>query len=459
MVSWLGGSSNVSSCNGSLLAEHVKSDISELEREEVLLDRFTETLNSMLKSYTKDGDLNCGSNSDTPSSTNRKIPSQLHDIFQETDLPLSSCATSNSARVNLQAFMHVTHEELRKLPDFRGEALIAIKAPGGTTLEVPDPEEGMEAGKKRYQIYLCSPSKEAGPVDVYLVQDGQARDRKNMQVQQYHDPMEHRHNHNRQLHLYQQKSEQYPQAITLNYTQPPPSHVPPPVMPGNNPGFPPPQPVFSANPSKGATPNFHDGYHISDVGSTSSHLYQRPIHPWQHHQQYGPQYNYSSNMNHQQPAHSLPPTSKGPFDNTPLSANPPPGLNRVPYYNPYSLPPPSPHVGFPPNPGTPANADSRLPNLNSGGKQNTHTKDSADSHESAIRPRGKRRKVENQMLDPALLEPERVKINELEPERLPLHNYDTSQRGVTRQESGHYDATNFRRKAGKKSIYFQQYGE
>jgi hypothetical protein len=448
MVSWLGGSGNVSSCNGSLLVEHVKSDISELEREEMLLDHFTETLNSMLKSYTKDGDVNCGSNSDTPSSANRKIPSQLQDIFQETDIALSSCATSNPARVNLQAFMHVTQAELRKLPEFRGEALIAIKAPGGTTLEVPDPEEGMESGKKRYQIYLCSPSKEAGPVDVYLVQDGQVRNSNNMQVQLCHDPMEHHHNHNhnRQLHLYQQKSEQYPQAMPLNYTQPPPSHLPPPVMPGNNSGLLPPQPVYSANSSKGATPNLHDGYPINDGGSTSSHLYQRPMHPWQHHQQYGPQYNYSSNMNHQQPVHSLPPSSKSNFNNTPHSGNPPPVLNRAPYYNPYPLPPQSPHIGFPPNPGTPAIGDPRLPNPNSGGKLNTQTKDSVDIHESADRPRGKRRKVESQMLDPSLLEPEKVKIHQLEPEKVTLHKYDASQRDIT---PGHYDRTNIRRKEGK----------
>jgi hypothetical protein len=39
-------------------------------------------------------------------------------------------------------------------------------APSGTTLEVPDPDEGMEDGQRKYQIQLLSQN---GPVDIYLV--------------------------------------------------------------------------------------------------------------------------------------------------------------------------------------------------------------------------------------------------------------------------------------------------
>lgn len=46
------------------------------------------------------------------------------------------------------------------------DTIIAIKAPSGTTLEVPDPDEGMEYPQRRYQIYLKSIS---GPVEVFLV--------------------------------------------------------------------------------------------------------------------------------------------------------------------------------------------------------------------------------------------------------------------------------------------------
>lgn len=43
---------------------------------------------------------------------------------------------------------------------------MAVRAPHGTTLEVPDPDEGMEYPKKRYQIFLNST---LGPVEVFLV--------------------------------------------------------------------------------------------------------------------------------------------------------------------------------------------------------------------------------------------------------------------------------------------------
>lgn len=35
-----------------------------------------------------------------------------------------------------------------------------------TARQVPDPDEGMPEGERRYQIYLKSP---AGPIDVYVV--------------------------------------------------------------------------------------------------------------------------------------------------------------------------------------------------------------------------------------------------------------------------------------------------
>ena len=63
-------------------------------------------------------------------------------------------------------FAYVTHEDVRNIPAFAPDTVIAIKAPSGTTLEVPDPDEGMEYPQRRYQIYLKSQS---GPVEVFLV--------------------------------------------------------------------------------------------------------------------------------------------------------------------------------------------------------------------------------------------------------------------------------------------------
>ena len=49
---------------------------------------------------------------------------------------------------------------------FDADTVIAIKAPSGTTLEVPDPDEGMEYPQRRYPIY---PKSAAGPIEVFLV--------------------------------------------------------------------------------------------------------------------------------------------------------------------------------------------------------------------------------------------------------------------------------------------------
>jgi len=63
-------------------------------------------------------------------------------------------------------FAFVTHDDIRNLPSMTGQTLIAIKAPTGTRLEVPDPDEGI-SGKRRYQIFLRSEN--GTPIDVYLV--------------------------------------------------------------------------------------------------------------------------------------------------------------------------------------------------------------------------------------------------------------------------------------------------
>lgn len=67
---------------------------------------------------------------------------------------------------NNQKFLFVTEEDIKGLPCFQNETLIAIKAPHGTTLEVPDPEEAVDYLQRRYRIILRSTM---GPIDVYLI--------------------------------------------------------------------------------------------------------------------------------------------------------------------------------------------------------------------------------------------------------------------------------------------------
>lgn len=62
--------------------------------------------------------------------------------------------------------MYLHQRDISSLPHYQQNTVMAIRAPQGTTLEVPDPDEGMPEGERRYQIYLKSPR---GPIDVYVV--------------------------------------------------------------------------------------------------------------------------------------------------------------------------------------------------------------------------------------------------------------------------------------------------
>ncbi|KAB2060028.1 hypothetical protein ES319_A11G349700v1 [Gossypium barbadense] len=71
-----------------------------------------------------------------------------------------------SENENNQKLLFVTEEDIKGIPCFQNETLIAIKAPHGTTLEVPDPDEDIDYRQRRYRIILRSTM---GPIDVYLV--------------------------------------------------------------------------------------------------------------------------------------------------------------------------------------------------------------------------------------------------------------------------------------------------
>lgn len=63
---------------------------------------------------------------------------------------------------------YLSHLDIRGIDCFKDDTLLAVKAPYGSTLEVPDPDEGMSSGERRYEIQLNSRS---GPIDVFLIQD------------------------------------------------------------------------------------------------------------------------------------------------------------------------------------------------------------------------------------------------------------------------------------------------
>lgn len=47
--------------------------------------------------------------------------------------------------------LYVTRDDICNLKCFKNDALFAIHTPCGTTIEVPDPTDGQEAGQKRYR--------------------------------------------------------------------------------------------------------------------------------------------------------------------------------------------------------------------------------------------------------------------------------------------------------------------
>jgi len=139
------GSSADQSTEENAKAASLREEIVALRAEEQYLDKMIDRATSIVRAYT----------------------SSTSDCLSQSMLP------EEMLGLNLQHHMKISQEELRQLPEYKGDAVIAIKAPAGTTLEVPDPDEGMKSGMRRFQVYLRSPDKKAGPVDVYLVQDGQ----------------------------------------------------------------------------------------------------------------------------------------------------------------------------------------------------------------------------------------------------------------------------------------------
>ncbi|KAH7864807.1 hypothetical protein Vadar_034085 [Vaccinium darrowii] len=71
-----------------------------------------------------------------------------------------------------QKLLFVTEDDIKGLPCFQNQTLIAIKAPHGTTLEVPDPDEAVDYPQRRYRVVLRSTM---GPIDVYLVSQFEER--------------------------------------------------------------------------------------------------------------------------------------------------------------------------------------------------------------------------------------------------------------------------------------------
>uniref|UniRef100_A0A2I2YV43 E2F transcription factor 4 n=1 Tax=Gorilla gorilla gorilla TaxID=9595 RepID=A0A2I2YV43_GORGO len=85
-----------------------------------------------------------------------------HKVWVQQSIRNVTEDVQNTILLNPHTLAYVTHEDICRC--FAGDTLLAIRAPSGTSLEVPIPE-GLN-GQKKYQIHLKSVS---GPIEVLLV--------------------------------------------------------------------------------------------------------------------------------------------------------------------------------------------------------------------------------------------------------------------------------------------------
>lgn len=94
---------------------------------------------------------------------NQMIQGMLRELAEgETRSPNAGSSTT----VPNIHYAFLNHIDIRKVPGLLDETLFAVRAPYGSTLEVPDPDDGN--GKRRFEIQLTSKN---GPIDVFLIQN------------------------------------------------------------------------------------------------------------------------------------------------------------------------------------------------------------------------------------------------------------------------------------------------
>ncbi|GMH73976.1 hypothetical protein TrRE_jg901, partial [Triparma retinervis] len=76
-------------------------------------------------------------------------------------------SVQESQKLEPREHLYMRHDLLAEMDCYSDSSVIAIRAPEGTVLDVPDPDLDMPSGKRRFQVYLKSPNHEG--VDVFLV--------------------------------------------------------------------------------------------------------------------------------------------------------------------------------------------------------------------------------------------------------------------------------------------------
>jgi hypothetical protein len=153
-VSWnsspnaeLSSSGAVNEIGSEAKSDFLKSQLDSLRNEEEMLDRFLEVITEQATPFTA---------SERPQRSARE--SLTTDEVPPTD-------------------MYIRYSDITGLAMYDEDTIIGIKAPVGTNLEVPDPDQGNRPGLRQYQMYLSSSKAAAGnktgstggPISVYLI--------------------------------------------------------------------------------------------------------------------------------------------------------------------------------------------------------------------------------------------------------------------------------------------------
>lgn len=101
----------------------------------------------------------------------RELQAEEHRLDVEMEKQMRSLRALSEDPQQAQ-LAYISVDDIRALEKMQGESLIVIKAPGGTTLKVPDPFLAGEDSQSRYQIMLQS---SGGPIDVWVLDSADAQ--------------------------------------------------------------------------------------------------------------------------------------------------------------------------------------------------------------------------------------------------------------------------------------------
>jgi E2F transcription factor CC-MB domain/E2F/DP family winged-helix DNA-binding domain len=144
--------SSTSSRSTASQVEQLQQDVEKVRGEEKNLDQFLDFLTRHSSQFTS---------GQMPPATETDLPNRATYIPPGVGDP--------------RQLMYLRYSDVTGLPMYNNDTIIGIKAPIGTNLEVPDPDQGMRPGMRRYQMYLNSAappsptSNNGGPINVYLV--------------------------------------------------------------------------------------------------------------------------------------------------------------------------------------------------------------------------------------------------------------------------------------------------